>query len=385
MRNGLGRLWETLTLPAPARRLRRSDHRGLPESDPGAERAVNAMLAWLGRAQDRSGEGGFSAHFDLIHGWGGPSAAVTGIATRALATASTRWSDPSLVPRTARGLEWLTREQRSDGGFLGEHAEAADAFTTAQALLGLLAGHDVVAGARQAAERAARHLVSVQNADGSWGDGKVHYTQIAWALQEADALFPGQGFAEAAGAGLRWALGQQQRNGWLAHCGDDDPAHPLTVAIGQAVHGFLEAYRLGKVLRHLDAAVMSGWALVAVQRRDDGSLPGRLNEKWEASARWSGLAGDAKAAICWMLLLEATQDQAFASAARAANRFIRRTLPVTADADQAGGVRGSFPVDGGYGRFRYMTAAAVYAIESNMMELALDGRSWSKPLPEAPT
>ena len=30
-----------------------------------------------------------------------------------------------------------------------------------------------------------------------------------------------------------------------------------------------------------------------------------------------------------------------------------------------------FGVDGDYGRFRYVTQAAVYAIDSNMMELAL--------------
>ncbi len=373
MRGGLGRLWETLTLPASARRLRRSDHRGLPASDPGAERAVNAMLAWLGRAQDRSGDGGFSGHFDLIRGWGGPCPIATGLAVRSLLRASERWADPSLGQRATWGLDWLTRAQGPDGGFGEGNARAAEPFATAQAMLGLIAGQRA-SGAGDAAARAARYIVSAQNANGSWGDGRAHHTQIAWALLEADALFPGEGFAEAAQANLRWALGQQQRNGWLAHCGTDDPARPPTVTICQAVHGFLEAYRLGKALRHLDAAVMAGWALVAVQRRDDGSLPGRLNDKWEASARWSGLAGDAQAAICWILLFEATQDQAFASAARAINRFVRLTLPVTADADQAGGVRGSFPVDGDYGRFRYLTAAAAHAIDANMMELELDAR-----------
>ena len=87
---------------------------------------------------------------------------------------------------------------------------------------------------------------------------------------------------------------------------------------------------------------------------------------------WSGLSGDAQAAICWMALFDATKDPAFLTAARAANRFIRRTLPVTADADQAGGVRGSFPIDGDYGRVRYVTLGAVHAIDSNMRELAQD-------------
>lgn len=374
MHAGLRRTWERLTLPAPARRLRRADRRGLPPHDPGAEPAVKAMLAWLGRAQDHSpsGEGGFAGHFDLIRGWAVSCPGTTGLAARTCLRAADRWGDPSLRRRAARGIEWLAGVQSTDGGFVEADGGLSAPFVTGQALLGLIAGKDEVAGAVDAATRAARWLVVAQNGNGSWAGACVHDTQIAWALLEADALDPGQGFGDAAQAGLRWALGQQRRNGWLANCSTDDPTRPLTVTLGTAIRGFLEAYRLGHVLRHLDAAVMAGWALVAVQRRDDGSLPGRLTEQWESAADWSGLSGDAQAAMCWMLLFEATGDQAFLSAAKAANRFIRRTLPVAADADQAGGVRGSFPVDGDYGRFRYVTQAAVYAIDANMMELTLE-------------
>lgn len=374
MRAGLSRTLEWLTLPAPARRLRRADGRGLQGPDPGAEPAVNAMLGWLGRAQDRStsGEGGFAEHFDLNKGWGASCPGTTGLAVRALLGAAGRWGDHSFRQRAIWGLEWLCGVQHADGGFADAGGDVSTPFATGQALLGLVAGSAAFAGAGDAAVRAARCLVAAQKADGSWADGCVHDTQTAWALLEAEALMPAQGFGEAAQANLRWALAQQHRNGWLANCCTDDATRPLTVTIGTAIRGFLEAYRLGHVLRHLDAAVMTGWALVAVQRREDGSLPGRLNDKWEAAVLWSGLSGDAQAAMCWMLLFEATKDRAFLSAAKAANRFVRRTLPVTADADHAGGVRGSFPVDGDYGRFRFVTQAAVYAIDANMMELALD-------------
>jgi len=243
---------------------------------------------------------------------------------------------------------------------------------TGQALLGLVSGARVLGHGEGAAIRAARYLLASQQAAGSWPGERAHDTHTAWALLEADALAPGEGFGEAAQHALRWALTRQRRNGWLANCCTDDPVRPLTVTIGAATRGFLEAWRLGHVLRQLDAAVMTGWALHAVQRRGDGSLPGRLDEKWEAAVRWSGLSGDAQAATCWMLLHRATGDAAFLTAARAANRFIRRTIPISGDADQRGGVRGSFPVDGGHGRFQYMTQAAVHAIESNMMELELE-------------
>ena len=374
MRAGLSRIWELLTLPAPARWLRRADRRGLTGPDPGAGPAVNAMLAWLVRAQERStsGTGGFAAHFDLIRGWGASCPGTTGLAAATLLRAADRWNDHALRQRASWALEWLCAVQHADGGFAGAGKTESAPFATGQALLGLLAGSGAVPGAEAAAARAARYLVSMQNPDGSWPGECAHDTQIAWALLEADASLSDQGFGDVAQANLRWALGQQHRNGWLANCCTDDATRPFTVTIATAIRGFLESHRLGHVLRHLDAAVMAGWALVAVQRREDGSLPGRLNDKWEPAVLWSGLSGDAQAAICWMALYDATKDPAFLAAAKAANRFIRRTLPVTDDAEQAGGVRGSFPIDGDYNRFRYVTLGAVYAIDSNMMELALD-------------
>ena len=373
MRARLSLTWEWLTLPAAARRLRRADRRRVLGQDPGIEEAVNAMLGWLGRAQDRSatGEGGFAAHFDMIKGWGPSCPGSTGLAIPTLLRAEQRWGDHSFRQRATWALEWLTALQRPDGGFAATGDSVSAPFITGQAALGLATAARLLGGHADALSRAADYLVAAQTAAGSWPGERVHDTQIAWALLEADALLPGHGFGEAAQANLRWALTQQQRNGWMANCCTDDPARPLTVTIGSAICGFLESYKLGHVLRHLDAGVMTGWALVAVQRRDDGSLPGRLNDRWESASRWSGLSGDAQAAMCWMELHEATKDQAFLSAARAANRFIRRTLSMSGDADQLGGVRGSFPIDGDYGRYRYVTQSAVYAIDSNMMELSL--------------
>lgn len=373
MRARLSLTWEWLTLPAPARRLRRADRAGILGEDPGIEEAVNGMLGWLGRSQDRSpaGEGGMAAYFDMVRGWGPSCAGATGLAVPVLLRAEQRWGDHSFRQRASWALEFLAATQRADGGFAQTGSDVSAPFVTGEALLGLVAAARHLGDYGSAAARAARYLVQCQDAAGNWPGDATHDTQLAWALLEADALMPGNGFAEAAQRNLQWALTQQRRNGWIANCCTDDRTRPLTVTIGTAVRGFLEAYRLDHVLRHLDAGVMAGWALVAVQRRDDGSLPGRLNERWEQVSRWSCLAGDAQAAICWMLLHEATGDEAFLGAARAANRFIRRTVPMSGDVDQLGGVRGSFPIDGDYGRFRYVTQAAVHAIDSNMMELSL--------------
>jgi hypothetical protein len=365
MRVRLSRAWEWLNLPAPARRLRAADRRGLAD-DPGADAAVGAMLGWLARAQDRAADGALPRHFDLSAGWGPPCAGATGLAVPVLLLASARRGDPGLETRAARAHAALAAMAPADGGF-GDGG-GASAFATGQAMLGLAAGLRRFGSGGAALEAAGRWLVARQDGEGRWPEARVHDTSTAWALLEADALLPGRGFAEAAGRALAWALTQQRRNGWMANCCTDDPVRPLSVTIGHAVRGFLECHRLGGALRHLDAAVMAGWALVAVQRRDDGSLPGRLTEKWEAAEDWSGLAGDALAAICWTGLHAATGDAAFRAAAAAANRFIRRTLALSGAPEHVGAVRGSFPVDGDYARFRYDTRAALLALESHLIE-----------------
>jgi hypothetical protein len=365
--NRLHGLWEWLTLPAPARRQQRADRGGLRPEDHGAALTLAATLDWLGRAQDRAlpNHGGLCRSFSLLQGWTPPCVLAT-------AAAIPLWLDvtPSgaLDTRTRRALDWLLSEQEDDGGFAGTDGVSA-AFVTGQALLALAAARPYLEGS-EALPRAARHLLASQQPDGSWPAATVRDTQTAWALMEAEAIAPGQGFGEAAHRALAWAMTQQRRNGWMASCCTDDPVRPLTVTIADAVRGFLECYRVGRTLRHLDAAVMAGWALVAVQRREDGSLPGRLTEKWEAAVTWSGLAGDAQAAICWGALHEFTGDRAFRDAALAAMGFVRRTIALTGDPDRVGGVRGSYPVDGGFGRFQYVSRAAVLAAGANARELA---------------
>jgi hypothetical protein len=59
------------------------------------------------------------------------------------------------------------------------------------------------------------------------------------------------------------------------------------------------------------------------------------------------------------------------SAARKGNAFVRRTVRIDGPPDIRGGVKGSFPVDGDYGRFEYLNWAAKFTVDANIKELAL--------------
>ena len=102
---------------------------------------------------------------------------------------------------------------------------------------------------------------------------------------------------------------------------------------------------------------------------EDGRLAGRLNATWNAEADWVCLTGSAQIAHCFILMYEATGDERFLDAGCRMNRYVRRTLILDGDPDVVGGIRGSFPVDGEYGAFRFLNWAAKFFIDSNRAEL----------------
>jgi len=103
----------------------------------------------------------------------------------------------------------------------------------------------------------------------------------------------------------------------------------------------------------------------------DGFLPGRLRADWDAAVPWACLTGTAQIAICWLLLYRQTNDLRYRDAAYAANRYVRRTVTLTGPLTVRGGVKGSFPVDGSYGQYEYLSWACKFLVDSLLLERAL--------------
>ena len=384
-----------LGLPPAARRERRKDRQGLPSRDPGAQRVLDACAAWLGRAQDwsASADGGVARHFSLLTGWGNSYPETTGyIAPTMLAYARQRQEQSLQVARKARErahhmLDWLVTIQMASGGFQGGTIDAQPAvpvtFNTGQILLGLASGVDEFgARYRPAMLRAADWLVATQDRDGCWrrhptpfaepGE-KAYETHVAWGLLEAARQEPGRGYAQAALANVRWALGHQRPNGWFDRCCLTDPGQALTHTLGYALRGVIEAYRFMEDPNLLRAAQKTADALLRVMRAD-GFLPGRLRYDWTPAVSWACLTGTAQIACCWLLLYRYSGHTPYRKAAAAANRFVRRTIALEGPPDMRGGVKGSFPVDGDYGTYQYLNWAAKFVMDAQMLELELEDR-----------
>lgn len=371
-------------LPEQAKAARLRDSREGLGPDPGAERAIDESLAWLARAQDCSAtaDGGVARHFSLVDGWAASYPETTGYIVPTLLACAAARNDSQLERRARRMLDWLVSIQLDDGSFAGGVANARPVrpvtFNTGQILFGLAAG--VAAWGPQylaPMRRAADWLVATQDADGGWrrhptpfaspGE-KAYETHVAWALLEAERLDPGRSYGDAALANVRWALTHQLPNGWFDHCCLSDTRRPLTHTLGYALRGLVEAYRFSRDERLLLASRLTADGLAGALR-EDGHLPGRLDRHWNGVVRWACLTGTVQVSACWLLLDEATGEARYRDAALAANRFVRRTMRLDASEDVRGGVAGSFPIDGWYGRYQYLNWAAKFAIDSNLLEL----------------
>jgi len=383
LRSGVAGLYQHLRLPAVARAEHAADRRPPTGTDPGADAAVAACLDWLREAQDRSAtaDGGVARHYSLVSGWAASYPETTGYIVPTILDAGDRYADPDLTRRGWRMLDWLVSIQFPDGGFqggtIGQTPVVPVTFNTGQILLGLADGaRRDPAAYGESMRKAADWLTATQDADGCWRSHptpfakpgeKAYETHVAWGLMEAVRTEENGAWRAAALRNVDWALTHQAENGWFDRCCLTDPDHPLTHTLGYVLRGVVEAWRLSGDERYLHAAVRTADGLLGA-RRADGALPGRLGREWSAHVAWSCLTGNVQVAACWLLLHADTGDRRYLEAACAANRFVRRTIRMDGPPGRRGGVKGSYPVSGGYGRYEYLNWAAKFAVDAFLME-----------------
>lgn len=389
LRRAAGALIDRWRLPPAAKRARRLDRRGLPDRDIAIDRAVDEAMAWLGRSQDcsPSHDGGAARDYSLVGGWATSYPETSGYIVPTMIAYADLRGDAAMRARARRMLDWLVSIQFPDGGFQGGRIDAVPrvpvTFNTGQILLGLAAGAAAFGEAYRAPMRlAADWLVRTQDPDGAWrkhptpfaepGE-KAYETHVAWGLLEAARIDPDRGYGEAALANVGWAIGKQQPNGWIADCCLNDPLHPLTHTLGYALRGILEAWRFTRDPALLDAARRTADGLFSALE-PDGFLPGRLHPDWRPAADWACLTGSVQVAHCWLMLYEDTGAAAYRDAGYAANEYVRRTVSLDGPPEIRGGIKGSFPIDGGYGSYEYLNWAAKFFVDSQLLEARLRAR-----------
>jgi hypothetical protein len=364
-----------------------ADRLGLAAVDPGPVAVISACTAWLCAAQDHSSssDGGVARDFSFINGWSSSYPETTGYIIPTIIEVANRTNREDMHARARRMLDWCLSIQFSAGGFQGGKIDAVPrvpvTFNTGQILLGLAAGTFAYNEDRyrESMHRAASWLRDTQDSDGCWrkhptpfaqpGD-KAYETHVAWGMFEAERVAPGHGYGDSGLRQVDWALSKQHANGWFSSNCLSDASKPLTHTIGYALRGVLEAYLFSHHDELLAAAELTGISL-AEKINADGYLAGRLDQNFNAACNYACLTGSAQIAHCLFLLYQLTGSQKYLSAGQRAISYVRRTIRLNGPPGILGGVKGSFPVDGAYGRWEYLNWAAKFCIDANFLELDL--------------
>jgi hypothetical protein len=104
----------------------------------------------------------------------------------------------------------------------------------------------------------------------------------------------------------------------------------------------------------------------------DGFLPGCIGPDFRGTVDWCCLTGTAQTAIVWGRLFRLTGRADYREAMQRANAYLMRHHDVdNADPRLRGGVPGSWPVWGGYGRMRILNWATNFFAESLLLQRSL--------------
>ncbi|MBI4502654.1 MAG: hypothetical protein HY700_16025 [Gemmatimonadetes bacterium] len=373
-----------------AYRERIGGHEALPAHGPHVEEALD----WLLRAQEANADGGFSRAYGLTwnpyfnaRGWQPSYPETTGYIIPTLYHLARVLHRPELALRADRAALWEIDIQLPSGavrgGVMGERPSPA-VFNTGQVLFGWLAAlQETGAGVfAEAARRAGSFLVAVQDGDGLWRRGNsafadpratLYNARTAWALAEAGVRLEEPAFTDAAARNLRAVARLPHANGWIPDCCLTDRQRPLLHTLAYAIQGLLEG---GRVLEDGSLIERAAHAAeqIAARVEPDGKLPGRMTSDWGPAASWSCLTGEAQMINVWIRLYEITGDGGWMRPVPAVLRFLKSTQNRTSsDPGLRGGIKGSYPVDGEYGRFEVLNWATKFFIDA----LARDERAAS--------
>jgi len=361
-------------------------YRGLHENtDP--ERHIGEAADWLKRAQDVGSDRGVSYGAWFGEGFLPSYPETTGYIIPTFLDLAEVYGDEDYRARALDMGDWEIEIQMDSGAVRGGRVDASPSpavFNTGMVMLGWLALYRDKGEQRflEASDRAARWLVQVQEPDGRWEKGNSRFadpkattynTRVAWALAWHGKVVGEDGYVNAAVRNGEFALTQQEDSGWFRACCLTDAQRPLVHTLAYATRGLLE---LGLLVDRQDFVLVARKAadgmLEAMEA--NGHLAGRLGRNFSPTVKWVCLTGLAQMAIVWFKLYELTSEHRYREAGIRANRYLMQRHDISnPDETLRGGVAGSWPVWGEYGRFMVLNWSTKFLIDALILQKRLTG------------
>lgn len=353
------------------------DRRSRPRRGVPLDRHLDEAAAWLQRAQDATSDGGVSYGWSLRGGWRPSYRETTGYLVPTFFDLDPVQPGAGWHERAIRAATWLLEVQNDDGSFANpRYGSDGIVFDTGQVLFGLLRAHGETGDDAflDAAARAGDWLVEVADDDDLWtrndhlGARHVYNARTAWALLTLHRVASDPRYEVVARANLDWAV-DEQRDDYFRHCAFTPGRPPYTHTIAYTVRGLLESGLLLDDRRYVDAATVTAAAL-ADHVRDDGFLPGRVDESGAPRARYCCLTGNCQMAIVWTKLDMLAPDPRWSRAgSRALDYVMARQDLTTQDHSVRGAIAGSFPIWGGYAPLSYPNWATKFFVDALVLRL----------------
>jgi uncharacterized protein YyaL (SSP411 family) len=336
-----------------------------------------AAVSWLCRAQDALPDRGVSHSYLIGRGWMPSYPETTGYIIPTFIHLWRVTGDAELMRRAFEMAEWELRLQLDNGAIPDLISREPVVFDTGQVLFGWVSAYAESGDRRfiDAAILAGDWLNSGLDETGTWnGHGNlgtdgihVYNVRVAWALVVLAQASGEARFADAARRFIDWVLQQEEEPGWFRKNCLNDNDHPLLHTIAYTSQGLLESGILLGDDRCMDAARRISLKLKG-QVEADGRMAGRFDRFWKPSVTWSCLTGMAQTAIVWQRLDRLDGRNVYTKEIENVVSFLKRTHDLqSADDGVRGGVKGSFPVNGGYGTYRLLNWAAKFFVDALLL------------------
>jgi hypothetical protein len=348
------------------------------EDDLDLERHLQEAVGWLKRAQDSGPDRGVSYGVRFGGDFDASYPETTGYICQTFVEQGELAGDTDLLTRAIEMADWEVAIQLPDGAVMGGKFNLQPTpavFNTGMVLLGWSAlirrtGEERF---KSAARRASDWLVSIQEPDGTWIRGHSRFAafgatlynvKAAWGLCEAGYALGEERYISAAVRNAENCLSRQRSNGWLPDCCLSDAQAPLLHTLAYAMQGLL-----GIGIRTDRRDLIAGAQLLADAQIDithtDGFIPGRQHEDFSAAVDWCCLTGSAQTSIVWSDLYSLTGEEKYRMAVHRVNRYLMQRHDIrNPDSRLRGGVPGSWPVWGDYGRLRILNWATKFLVDA---------------------
>ena len=331
--------------------------------------------AWLTRAHDASPDDGVSYGYSLRGGWLPSYRETSGYILTTFFNLAVHRQEPAYRERALRVGRWLCSVQNADGSFANpRYGNTGIVFDTGQDLFGLVRCFKEAQEEAflSAARRAGQWLVTIADGAGRWtrnehfGTPHVYNARSAWALLQLDKVEPNPEYVRVARANLDWAV-SEQRNGYFEHCSFRPGVPPYTHTIAYTIRGLLESGRLLGDARY-EASAEAGARAMLGHLREDGFLPGQIDERGIERASYCCLTGNCQLAISWAKLHDTSGHEPFRGAAIRALNYVMSCQDIdTDDLNVRGAIKGSHPIWGRYAPLSYPNWATKFFIDAMIL------------------